>query len=79
MDNKVPTSLLTSNLNAIMQVKHEAGCIAHAQQILGTKTAVVQKKPRRQNVPNSRVYNIRNKAGRRGGRRGREKMDLILC
>lgn len=67
MDKKVPTSLVTCNVNATMHVKPETGHIAHTQKMLGTKTAVVQKKPRRQKALNSRGQNIRINTGRRAG------------
>lgn len=79
VNKKVPTLLVTCKLNVVMHVKHEAKNVAHTQRMLGTRTAVDQKKLRRQKRLNSRSQNIRTKEGRRSRGCGREKMNLILC
>lgn len=75
----MPTSLITCKLRVTMYVKQKAQHIAHTLQMLDTRTAADQKKPKRQKRSNSRGQNIRTKARRRDRRCGREKMDLILC
>lgn len=87
VDKKVPTLLVTCKLNVVMHVKHEARNVAHTQQMLGTRTAVDQKKlrrqkglnSRRQKGLNSRGQNIRTKEGRISRGCGGEKMDFIFC
>lgn len=79
VDKKVPILLVTCKLNVVMHVKHEARNVAHTQQMLGTRTAVDQKKLRRQKGLNSRGQNIRTKEGRISRGCGGEKMDFILC